>query len=68
MVYNVITKLRQGGADMKPIDKTFQKVGNSYGVIIDKYIFKESEIKPTDKVQISCGKNRITIKKKEEKE
>jgi antitoxin component of MazEF toxin-antitoxin module len=68
MVYNVITKLRQGGTDMKPIDKTFQKVGNSYGVIVDKYIFKESEIKPTDKVQITCGKNRITIKKKEEKE
>lgn len=53
---------------MKPIEKTFQKVGNSYGVIVDKYIFKESEIKPTDKVQITCGKNRITIKKQQEQE
>lgn len=56
------------GRIIRYYDKTFQKVGNSYGVIIDKYIFKESEIKPTDKVQITCGKNRITIKKKEEKE
>jgi antitoxin component of MazEF toxin-antitoxin module len=68
MAYNVITKLRQGGATMKPIDKTISKVGNSYGIILDKFILEQSEIKPTDKVEISFAKNRITIKKKKEKE
>ena len=53
---------------MKPIDKVFSKVGNSYGIILDKFILEQSEIKPTDKVEISFAKNRITIKKKKEKE
>ena len=53
---------------MKPIEKTISKVGNSYGIILDKFILEQSEIKPTDKVEISFAKNRITIKKKKEKE
>jgi antitoxin component of MazEF toxin-antitoxin module len=53
---------------MKPIEKDLTKVGNSYGIILDKFILEQSEIKPTDKVEISFAKNRITIKKKKEKE
>ena len=68
MVYNVITKLRQGGVDVKPIEKKFCRFGNSKGIVLDKIVFIESEIKPTDEVQITCGKGRITIKKKKEKE
>ena len=68
MVYNVITKLRQGGATMKPIEKDLTKVGNSFGIILDKFILEQSEIKPSDKVEISFAKNRITLKKKKEKE
>lgn len=52
----------------KPITKTFTKVGNSFGVVIDKIVFFESEILPTDKISITCSKNRITIKKEKEKE
>lgn len=53
---------------MIPIKKSFQKFGNSHGIILDKFIFEQSEIKPTDKVEITYGKNRITLKKKKEKE
>jgi antitoxin component of MazEF toxin-antitoxin module len=53
---------------MKPIEKDLTKVGNSYGIILDKFILEQSEIKTTDKVEISFAKNRITIKKKKEKE
>jgi antitoxin component of MazEF toxin-antitoxin module len=53
---------------MKPIEKDLTKVGNSYGIILDKFILEQSEIKPTDKIEISFAKNRITIKKKKEKE
>ena len=53
---------------MKPIEKNIQKVGNSYGIILDKFILDQSEIKPTDKIEISFAKNRITIKKKTKKE
>lgn len=53
---------------MKPIEKDLTKVGNSYGIILDKFILEQSEIKPTDKVEISFAKNRITLKKKKEKE
>lgn len=53
---------------MKPIEKVISKVGNSFGIILDKFILEQSEIKPTDKVEISFAKNRITIKKKKEKE
>lgn len=51
---------------MKPIEKEFCQVGNSKGIIIEKILFTESEIKPTDKVLVTCRKNYITIKKKQE--
>lgn len=52
---------------MIPVEKTFNKIGNSYGLIFDKFVFTQSEIKPTDTVEITFAKNRITIKKKENK-
>ena len=33
----------------------------------DKFVFAQSDIKPTDTVEITFAKNRITIKKKENK-
>lgn len=53
---------------MKPIEKKFQIIGNSFGLIIDKFIFEQTEMKPKDKVEITFAKNRITIKKSKQKE
>ncbi len=53
---------------MKPIEKELTRVGNSFGVILDKFVLDQAEIKPSDKLEISFAKNRITIKKKKDKE
>ena len=48
--------------------KTITKVGNSGAVILNKELLYKAELEIGDKVELSCAKNRITIKKKKEKE
>lgn len=54
----------KGEKPMKPIEKKFQKIGNSYGMVFSKFVFEQAEISPLDKAEITFAKNRITIKKK----
>lgn len=48
--------------------KEIARVGNSGAVILNKEVLYKAELKIGDKVEVSCAKNRITIKKKKEKE
>ena len=43
--------------------KEVRPFGNSFGIIFDKEMLYKSEIKVGDKVEVSCAKNRITIRK-----
>lgn len=51
---------------MKPIKKNFTKLGNSVGVVVDKILLNESGIKETDDIELTCGKDRVTIRKAKE--
>ena len=44
--------------------KEITKVGNSACVIFDKEILYKAELKIGDKLEVSCSKNRITLRKK----
>lgn len=48
--------------------KTITKVGNSGVVILNKELLYKAELEIGDKVEVTCAKNRITLKKKKEKE
>ena len=48
---------------MKPIKKNFTKLGNSVGVVVDKILLNESGLKETDDIELTCGKDRVTIRK-----
>ena len=48
---------------MKPIKKNFTKLGNSVGVVVDKILLTESGISENDEIELTCGKDRVTIKK-----
>ena len=48
--------------------KTITKIGNSGAVILNKELLFKAELEIGDKVEVSCAKNRITIKKKKDKE
>jgi antitoxin component of MazEF toxin-antitoxin module len=54
---------------MKPIKKNFTNLGNSVGVVVDRILLRESGLKETDDIELTCGKDRVTIRKaKEQKE
>ena len=48
--------------------KEIARVGNSGAVILNKEVLYKAELKIGDKVEVSCTKNRITLKKQQEKE
>jgi antitoxin component of MazEF toxin-antitoxin module len=48
--------------------KTITRVGNSGAVILNKELLYKAELEIGDKVEVSCAKNRITLKKKKETE
>ena len=48
--------------------KTITKIGNSGAIILNKELLFKAELEIGDKVEVSCAKNRITLKKKKEKE
>ena len=44
------------------------RVGNSASVILDKELLYKAELEIGDKVEVTCAKNRITLKKQKEQE
>ena len=48
--------------------KVITKIGNSGAIILNKELLYKSELEIGDKVEVSCTKNRITLKKQKEKE
>lgn len=48
--------------------KEITKVGNSGVVILNKELLYKAELEIGDKVEVTCTKNRITLKKQKEQE
>lgn len=47
-------------------DKYIVKLGNSAGIIIDKYMLHDTEFKVGDKYDFKCSKGKLIITKKGE--
>jgi antitoxin component of MazEF toxin-antitoxin module len=48
--------------------KIITKIGNSGAVILNKELLYKAELEIGDKVEVTCAKNRITLKKQKEQE
>lgn len=48
---------------METVKKSVRKLGNSNGIIIDRAMESQSDIHLGDTVEVNCTKNKITLKK-----